>query len=146
MTGAGSVWSNSDSLYVGNGGNGNSLTLASGGTVTATNVVVGSAPSTGNVINVSGGWLYATNSTGSGALNVDYGALNLNSGTVTVNQFIVTNGANSVVAFNGGTLNTGGSTVTNGSIFRVGNGTSAARRWAATLKRWYPVTSMPPRA
>jgi len=126
VTGAGSIWNNSGGLYVGNGGASNSLILASGGTVTATNVVIGSKPSTGNFITVSGGNLYATNATGNAALNVNYGALNLNSGTVAVNQFIVTNGASSVVNFNGGTLNSGGSTVNNGALFQVGNGTSAA--------------------
>ncbi len=126
VTGAGSIWNNSGSFYVGYSGSNNSLTIANGGAVTATNVVIGNSASTGNVLTVSGGWLYATNITASGALNVNYGTLNLLSGTVTVNQLIVSNGANSVLSFNGGTLNSGGSAVNNGSIFQVGNGSSAA--------------------
>ena len=127
VTGAGSVWNNSDSLFVGYSGSGNSLTLTNAGTVLATNIVVGViASSTGNVVIVSGGCLYATNSAGGGALNILYGALNLNSGTVAVDRLLLTNGVNSVFTFNGGTLNSGGSAVNNGSIFQVGNGTSAA--------------------
>ena len=126
VTGPGSVWSNSGSLYVGWSGSGNSLTIANSGTVTATNVVIGYTASTGNVLTVTGGNLYATNATGSGALNVNNGTLTVNSGTVTVNQLYVTNFANSVVSFNGGTLNSGGTTISNGSPFMVGNGTSAA--------------------
>jgi GTP cyclohydrolase FolE2 len=47
-------------------------------------------------------------------------------GTVTVNQLLATNFANSVVSFNGGTLNSGGSTINNSALFRVGNGLSNA--------------------
>ena len=126
VTGAGSVWSNSASLVVGYNGSGNSLFIANGGMVTATNVTTGGSPSAGNVLSVSGGWLYATNTTASGALNVQFGTLNLNSGTVTVNRFYANNGASSIVSFNGGTLNSGGSTVSNGSIFQVGDGSSTA--------------------
>ena len=126
VTGAGSVWSNSSSLYVGNGGAGNSLTIASSGTVIASNVIIGSTPSTGDVITIAAGWLYATNFTGSGALNVNYGALNLNSGMVTVNQFFATNFVNSVVNFNGGTLNSGGTLINNSAAFIVGDTGSGA--------------------
>ncbi|MBM3888657.1 MAG: PEP-CTERM sorting domain-containing protein [Verrucomicrobia bacterium] len=45
---------------------------------------------------------------------------------MTANQFLATNGANSVVNFNGGTLNSGGSLVSNGVTFTVGDGVSAA--------------------
>ena len=127
VTGPGSVWSNSSTLYVGDYASSNILTIANAGTVAAaTNIVIGNYASTGNVITVSGGYLYATNVAAGGSLSVNYGLLNLNSGAVTVNQFYATNFANSIVNFNGGTLNSGGSMINNGSIFRVGNGVSAA--------------------
>ncbi|MCX6899401.1 MAG: M6 family metalloprotease domain-containing protein, partial [Verrucomicrobia bacterium] len=126
VTGAGSVWNNSSWLYVGYAGSSNSLGITSNGSALATNVVIGYFASTGNVITVTGGNLYATNGTSRGVLDVRYGALTLNSGTVTANEFLATNFADSVVNFNGGTLNSGGSAVDNGSIFQVGNGTSAA--------------------
>ena len=127
VTGPGSLWSNGGSLYVGNTGSFNTLTLTNGGSVLATNIVVGfESSSTGNVITVSGGHLLATNADGGGALEVRYGALVFNSGTVTVDRLLLTNGANSVFNFNGGTLHSGGSVVTNGALFKVGNGISAA--------------------
>ncbi len=108
VTGLGSLWSNSSSLYVGLTGCFSQLTVANGGTVSATNIVVGaSASSTGDVVTVSGGMLYATNSTGGGAINVLYGTLNLNSGTVAVDRLLLTNFANSVFNFNGGVLQAG---------------------------------------
>ncbi|MBM3891452.1 MAG: hypothetical protein FJ388_20255, partial [Verrucomicrobia bacterium] len=127
VTGVGSLWSNSGSLLVGATGAFNNLMINNGGTVLATNIVVGFDPnSTGNSIVVSGGNLWATNGAGGGALDVRRGALTINSGTVTVNRLYATNGALSVVNFNGGTLNSGGSTVSNGSVFSVGNGLSNA--------------------
>ena len=106
--GSGSLWSNSSSLFVGYSGSGNSLLLTNGGMIWATNVIIGATnTSTGNVVTVSGGQLYATNSSGGGALNVLYGTLNLNSGTVAVDRLLLTNGVNSVFNFNGGVLQAG---------------------------------------
>jgi hypothetical protein len=59
-------------------------------------------------------------------LEVRLGTLQLNSGTVTVNSLFATNGASSVVQFNGGTLRSAGTTVSNGVLFIVGNGTQSA--------------------
>ncbi|MBM3889163.1 MAG: PEP-CTERM sorting domain-containing protein, partial [Verrucomicrobia bacterium] len=127
VSGANSLWNNSASLYVGYASSNNQLTLTDNGTAKATNAVVGfSAGVTGNQITVSGGNLLVTNSTGGGALDILRGTLTLNSGTVTVNRLYATNGASSVVAFNGGTLNTAGSIVSNGVSFTVGDGTSPA--------------------
>ncbi|MFA7004078.1 MAG: PEP-CTERM sorting domain-containing protein, partial [Verrucomicrobiia bacterium] len=127
VSSSGSLWSNTNNLFVGNSGPGAQLTVNDNGTVSASYVVAGfGASSTGNVITVSGGNLYATNTTASGALDIRRGALTLNSGTVTVNQFYATNFASSVVTFNGGTLNSGGSAINNGSSFRVGNGLGGA--------------------
>jgi len=54
------------------------------------------------------------------------GRLILNDGVVTADRLVVTNGADSVVTFNGGTLRTGGTIVSNGLAFTIGNGTDAA--------------------
>ena len=126
VTGAGSIWSNSGSLYVGYSGFDNSLTIADSGTVIATNVVIGFNPSTGNAITVSGGFLYATNGTGDGALTVQNGTLTINSGTVMADLFYASNDTNSVVNLNGGTLSVGAAFVSNGVPFQIGDGASAA--------------------
>ncbi len=126
VTGPGSVWSNSGSLSVGNFGSSNSVTIANGGTVMATNVVIGNNPSTGNFITVSGGYLYATNGAGTGALDVRNGTLNMNGGAVTADLFYATNGANSAVNLTGGTLSVGAATVSNSVPFLIGDGVSAA--------------------
>jgi GH25 family lysozyme M1 (1,4-beta-N-acetylmuramidase) len=52
------------------------------------------------------------------------GALVLNSGYVRADRLVVTNGAKSVFTFNGGTLQSGNTTVSNGAGFVVGNGVS----------------------
>ncbi|MBM3889691.1 MAG: hypothetical protein FJ388_11270, partial [Verrucomicrobia bacterium] len=138
VTGAGSVWNNVNNLFVGLAGAFNSLTVANSGTVLATNIVMGaSSNSTGNVITISGGALWATNAVGRGALDVRRGTLTLDSGTLTANRFYATNGANSVVNFNGGTLNSGGAIVSNGTVFTVGNGISAATMNLQTGIHWF---------
>ena len=110
VTGPGSVWSNSGDLSVGYADNGNGLSVANGGTVLATNIVIGYGPSTGNFIDVSGGSLHATNAAGGGVLDVRNGSLTLNGGGITANYFYATNNvvgaANSVLGFNSGTLTT----------------------------------------
>jgi hypothetical protein len=55
------------------------------------------------------------------------GTLTLNGGTLTTANLLAPNGAGSVIAFSGGTLNSGRSGVQTGSALVVGNGTSAAR-------------------
>ncbi|MFZ2643453.1 MAG: hypothetical protein WA117_20850, partial [Verrucomicrobiia bacterium] len=126
VTDAGSLWSNSGSLYVGYYGSSNTLTVANSGMVLASNVVIGFNTFTGNLVTVSSATLIVTNTAANGLLEVRHGTLSLNSSTVTVNQFVATNFASSVVNFNGGMLNSGSSAFNNGSIFQVGDGTSAA--------------------
>ena len=99
----------------------NSGVVAVGG-----NAVIGRTSSTGNQITVAGGSLTVTNVGTTGTLDVRNGTLALNSGSVVVDWFVATNGASSVVNFNGGTFNTAGSTVSNGTTFTVGNGVDAA--------------------
>jgi T5SS/PEP-CTERM-associated repeat protein len=131
VTGVGSVWNSQTFLDVGEGGSSNLLNIA-GGSVMSTDVVVGfNAFATNNVLLVSGGSLVVTNSLGKGSLVISRiggkGSLILNSGSVTADALVATNGANSVVTFNGGTLNSGSTFVTNGQVFAVGDGTHAAR-------------------
>ena len=93
----------------------------------APNIFLGfNSTSSGNVLNVSGGNLYATNATSSGAVDVRRGTLTLNSGTVVVNQLYLTNNASSVMTFSAGLLQSGGSTVSNGVTFAVGDGVQSA--------------------
>jgi len=104
-----------------------SLTVAGGTNQIGGSLVVGHlfSGATG-IVTVTGGNLLVTNATGTASLDVRRGTLALNGGVVTVDNFYATNGASSVVNFNGGTLNTAGSTVSNGVPFRIGNGTDAA--------------------
>jgi len=100
------------------------------------NVKVGATRQLGEgLLTMDGGTLTITNSA---ALNVNYGTLALNAGVITADNLDVgirttdLGGGNVVsttgrVAFAGGTLNSKGSTVDNGSLFTVGNGTDAAR-------------------
>ena len=127
VTGSGSSWRSASKLVVGGSGSGNILTLSDSGVVAATNLLVGEvAGSSGNMLTVSGGLLDATNSAGTGALEVRNGALIVNSGTVVADRFVATNGANSVVRFNGGVLTSGGALVNNGAAFTIGDGAQSA--------------------
>jgi len=103
VTGSGSVWNNAGYLYVGEYGAGNSLTVTTGAVVTVNGPLV-----------VGTGFGGGPNS------------LILNGGSVTVNQLALTNGASSVIAFNGGLLASSGTSVTNTQVFVVGDGTDAA--------------------
>ena len=130
VTGDGSVWYNQTYLDVGGNGSSNLLTIA-GGSVVASNVAISYGVfASNNVLLVTGGSLVVANSLGTGPLMVSrfggQGSLILNSGSVTADMLIATHGANSVVTFNGGTLNSGGTFVTNSQMFVVGNGSSAA--------------------
>jgi T5SS/PEP-CTERM-associated repeat protein len=127
VTGPGSVWSNSTFVTVGRNSPGSSLTISDGGTVIASNMYMGAyATATGSVVSVSGGNLYLTNITRDAQLDVRWATFSLNSGTVLVNRLYVTNNANSVVNFSAGLLRSGGSSVSNGVTFAVGDGTQSA--------------------
>jgi T5SS/PEP-CTERM-associated repeat protein len=133
VTGPGSLWYNSGTVILGTNINassasyGNTLTVTNGATAyIGGNAIIGMANASGNAITVAGGNLTVTNAGATGTLEARYGTLNLNGGTVTVDSLLATNGASSVVNFNGGTLRPGGSTVSNGVAFTVGDGTNAA--------------------
>jgi len=127
VTGAGSTWRNSSDLYVGYNGAANQLTITdSGAVLVGGKAIIGTSGQPGNQLTVSGGSLAVTNDGATGTLDVRRGTLTLDSGAVTVDNFMATNGANSVVAFNGGALHTGGTTVSNGVAFVVGDGMQSA--------------------
>ena len=114
VTGAGSIWRIDGNLMMNDGAS--HLTIADEGVVSA-----GSVESTIGGITVSGGGLYVTNGLGTGALTLhDGGDLTLNSGTINADSF-ATSGRGSDIVFNGGTLRTKATTVSNGSVFTVGN-------------------------
>jgi T5SS/PEP-CTERM-associated repeat protein len=128
----GGRWQNSSTLYVGYSGSSNALTIA-GGSVVASNAFIGYfflSSGSNNVLRVDSGSLFVTNAAGSGALVVSRasgkGELILNGGSVTVDGLIAINGVNSVITFNGGTLHSKGTAVTNTQPFVVGGGTMAA--------------------
>ena len=127
VTDPGSLWNTTTGMELGYNGISDTLTISNAGAVvvggTAT---IGGGSGSGSKITVAGGSLAVTNAGATGTLDVLKGTLAINGGTVTVNAFLATNGANSVVQFNGGLLNTGGTTVSNGVVFTVGNGASAA--------------------
>ena len=130
ITGVGSAWYSQTYFDVGSSGSSNLLNIA-GGTVTATNFVIGYGSSaSNNILIVSGGSLFVTDTLANAAMVVSRaGGTNtflLAGGAVTVNSLVATNGAKSVVAFSAGTLTSGGTFVTNNQLFAVGNGYSAA--------------------
>jgi T5SS/PEP-CTERM-associated repeat protein len=85
----------------------------------ASDVVVGSAAFTNSLLHVTGGTMNAP------TLDIRGGTNRLDAGLIDVNRLVVTN-ARGHFEFNGGTLRTRDTTVTNGRDFTVGNGTSTA--------------------
>lgn len=125
VAGAGSLWSSS-SLHVGDTGSGNQLVAGDGGTVNAANVVVGnSSSSTNNRVTVDGGTLRATNASGTGVFNIRRGTNVLNAGLIETDNLLLTN-STGFFEFNGGLFSARSATVANGTLFTVGNGSSAA--------------------
>jgi hypothetical protein len=138
VSGGGSLAELGGLVNVGNtfiAANDNALMIGTGGTVnvkdTANNgsgiIVQGQSGATGNKVQIDGGTLNVV-STGSSTpgINVVKGALILNSGNVTTEVLRADTDATSVVTFNGGTLTTSNTTISNSATFTVGNGTSAA--------------------
>ena len=130
ITGAGSVWSTANQLMIGASACSNRLVIAAGGVAVASNLVVGSnASASNNLVEIDNGMLLVTAVGGDGSLvlgSAGQGQLILNAGTVTVDALWLTNGANSVLTFNGGLLSSAGTTVTNGAGFLVGDGVELA--------------------
>jgi fibronectin-binding autotransporter adhesin len=91
------------------------LTL-SNGTLRTCNLVVGRSGGSG-VVTVNGGALLVTNCS---VIEIRKGTLTLNGGVLATTTLLVTN-LNGIVVFNGGTLNSGGSSVINGQTFVIGS-------------------------
>ena len=124
---AGSLWTNSGDLFVGYSGSFNQLVATNGGqVVVSSNLYLGFNPgATNNTATVAGGSLLVATS-GHGVADVRRGTLTLSSGLLVTDQLWLTNGAQSVLTFNGGRLQTAGSVVSNGSPLAVGDGASSA--------------------
>jgi T5SS/PEP-CTERM-associated repeat protein len=130
VTGAGSLWTNSGALIIGNGGAGNSLTI-NGGKVVATTITVsnnallaGSGTLVGNTTITSGGSL-TPGVSGTGVLT-NAGTLTLSAGSTTTFNITATNSFSSInLAGNaltyGGALvfNINGYTPTAGNSFQL---------------------------
>jgi len=125
VTGTGSVWRIENDLGMNNSQDAN-WTIADDGAVFAANVFSGNYYNNPS-INVSGGTLCVTNGLGTGVLEIDGGTLSINAGTVTAGQFVLSDGdGDNTFSFTSGLLVTGGTFVTNGQNFVIGDGTDVA--------------------
>ena len=100
-------------------------------------VYVANGPSQG-MLSISGGSFAATNASNDATLHIGskvganmtlagMGTLAMTGGTLLVDRLVATNGADfSKIQFSGGTIETKGTDVDNGSVLTVGNGTDAA--------------------
>lgn len=127
VTGAGSLWHNTNNLSVGVAGARNQLVITNSGTVSGSNIVVGAdGASFANRVLVDGGTLQVASASGDGALDVRRGTNVFNAGLVDVDRLVLTNAAG-VFEFKGGTLITRGAFITNGTGMIVsGSGTNPA--------------------
>jgi T5SS/PEP-CTERM-associated repeat protein len=124
---AGSIWTNGADLAIGTSGSFNQLVVSNGGTVFARGGLYTGLGgiSSNNTITLTSGNIIVTNSLGTSVTDVRRGTFTLNSGLLATDTLLLTNASGRLV-FNGGTLITRGSTVSNGQPFVVGNGTSVA--------------------
>ena len=124
------AWGN-DILYVGYLGSGNSVVIT-GGSVSATNVVVGAASATcDNVLELDGGSLVVTNATGTGVLEVRNGEFIFTGGVLQADTLVLTNPCAQFV-HTGGTLIVG-NVVLDPNFFRI---TSITRQSNDLLITW----------
>jgi T5SS/PEP-CTERM-associated repeat protein len=135
VTGTAAYWKTKSDVFVGYNGGDSRLVISNGGQAEAARFVLGNgSASLNNSIQMQGGRLIATNAAATGSLSVGNGGqgrLVLNGGTVTADYLIVTNGVNSLVEFNGGQLESRGTSVTNNLVFAVGDGAGSAGFYAA---------------
>lgn len=124
LMGIGTLWSNRNDFTVGNFNDGNRLEINNDATVVVGgNLVIGAnSSSESNRVSVTGGTLCVTNGLGTGTLDVRRGTNVINGGFVEVDQLLVTNTSGRVDLLAGGTLAAGKTTINNGQLFRVGNG------------------------
>jgi hypothetical protein len=100
------------------------LNISADATVDADALYLGTNGSSG-LVSLNGGALIVTNSDQSAVLDVVGGTLSQSGGTLTADYLIVTNQAG-VVAFSNGQMTLGGSVVSNGAPFVVGDGADPA--------------------
>jgi T5SS/PEP-CTERM-associated repeat protein len=117
VIGAGSTWANSRNLYLGLSGVDNTLSIADGGTVRATNLVAGlSAQSSNTLVSVSAGSLIVTNPGNTARIDMQRGMLALTNGTVRTSYLLL--GPNATLTGTGTNIATW---VTNSGAIGPGN-------------------------
>ena len=126
VTGTGSAWNVAGKLTVGQASKVNSLVIASGGSVTCTNLTTSATATTSNnLITVNGGYLTVTTNSIYGIMDIRRCILTLNSGTITADNLYLTNNSDGIAVLNGGTLTVNNSLVTsNGVVLWFGLGTN----------------------
>ena len=101
------------------------VTLAGGTMLVSSNFVLGDVSRSTGEVTMTGGELFVTNARATAFLTALGGSFTLNGGVITADRIWVTNAAGSM-HFNGGTLHSSGTVVSNGLPFTVGNGAQAA--------------------
>jgi T5SS/PEP-CTERM-associated repeat protein len=123
-------------LVVGDSGASNSLIVA-GGTVRATNLVIGlNSPTCDNFVELNSGSVYVTDATGDAVLEVRNGTFILNGGTLQADTLVMTNACGLFVR-NGGTLIVG-NLVLDPTLSALGDG--IPNGW----KQWYGLDPFDP--
>ncbi|HVM59620.1 MAG TPA: hypothetical protein VMV72_02040 [Verrucomicrobiae bacterium] len=126
----GGTWQNGD-LYVGHDGVSNSVTV-SGGSVSATNVILGGASTMcNNVLELDSGTITVTNNSGTGVLDISRGTLIVNSGVLRADTLVITNPCAQFI-HTGGTLIVS-NMVVDPNLFRI---TSITRQSNDMLVTW----------
>jgi len=127
LSGGSWVQQNGNAVYIGSiRGNGSINVTGTGQFTTTGNTTLGNWDGISAFDTASGTLLINGGSYTGANLTVRRGSLNLQSGNLTVNALVATNGSNGTVSFSGGTLDTKATTIANGSVFTVGNGTAVA--------------------
>ena len=122
VAGPGSAWVLQTNLWVGYAGEGNRLVVTNGGTVQARVLYVGYfSESNQNLVFVEGGSILATN-----LVDLRRGRLVLQSGLLTTAALWLTNGPQSRITINGGTVRCGSTIHQTGSPLVVGGGDTPA--------------------
>jgi T5SS/PEP-CTERM-associated repeat protein len=101
------------------------LDVSGGSLVVSSSLSVGAASFSTGQVAVTSGSVFVTNVAGGGVLSIANGNLSFSAGSIVADHLALTNTSGNLV-FNGGTLNSGGTTVANGAAFVVGDGSSPA--------------------
>ncbi|HSU52466.1 MAG TPA: hypothetical protein VLT36_00235, partial [Candidatus Dormibacteraeota bacterium] len=121
----GALW-DAGVLYVGSSASFNQLVVSNSAKVLASELYLGFDPtSTNNRVVLGSGTLQVTNPVFTAPLDIRRGTNQLNNGLIQADWLLMTNTLG-IFEFNGGTLNVRTSTVSNGKVFLVGNGSNVA--------------------